>query len=432
MKHKTGVLWFRNDLRIHDNEALQAAASTCETLIPVYIFDERHFGKTQFGFPKTGEYRQQFLMESVENLNKNLENLHSGLYIEYGLPEEILPKLAKIFEATVVFAHEEITKEEIGVEDALAKKLEENEILFETFWGSTLYHVDDIPFEFNQVPDVFTAFRKKVEKYVSIRQEIPSPISLPPLPVDLAKVGVIPLQKLPKIEKKQSEKAAIIFAGGEDAALERMQTYFWTNDKLKVYKETRNGLLGADYSSKFSAWLANGCLSPRRVYYEIKRYEAERVANDSTYWLIFELMWRDYFKFIFCKYEHKLFQVHGIHPEKLEWKQDWKKFNRWANGETGLDFVDANIRELNETGFMSNRGRQNVASYFAKQLNVDWRMGAEYFESLLIDYDPCSNYGNWAYVSGVGNDPRDRMFNVQAQAERYDADSSFRNYWLLD
>ncbi|MEL0186501.1 MAG: FAD-binding domain-containing protein, partial [Flavobacteriaceae bacterium] len=95
-------------------------------------------------------------------------------------------------------------------------------------------------------------------------------------------------------------------------------------------------------------------------------------------------------------------------------------------------FVNANMLELKHTGWMSNRGRQNVASYLSKENNIDWRWGAKYFESKLIDYDVHSNYGNWMYVSGVGNDPRDRKFNIKFQAERYDPNNKFQNLWLQE
>ena len=107
-----------------------------------------------------------------------------------------------------------------------------------------------------------------------------------------------------------------------------------------------------------------------------------------------------------------------------------KFVKEWTDGRTADDFVNANMIELKNTGWMSNRGRQNVASYFAKTLKLDWRIGAAYFESMLLDYDVHSNYGNWMYVSGVGNDPRDRIFNLKRQAEMYDHDKRFRNHWL--
>ena len=111
--------------------------------------------------------------------------------------------------------------------------------------------------------------------------------------------------------------------------------------------------------------------------------------------------------------------------------QNTKAFNQWINGTTPEHFVNANMIELQKTGWMSNRGRQNVASYWAKEWEQDWRIGAAYFESMLIDYDMHSNYGNWMYNAGVGNDPRDRKFNIKRQAEMYDSDGKFQKMWLI-
>ena len=104
-------------------------------------------------------------------------------------------------------------------------------------------------------------------------------------------------------------------------------------------------------------------------------------------------------------------------------------FKKWISGQTKEPFVNANMLELKKTGWMSNRGRQNAASYFAKELFMDWRIGAAYFESLLIDYDVHSNYGNWMYIAGVGNDPRNRKFNIRSQADRYDENGKFQQLW---
>ena len=142
------------------------------------------------------------------------------------------------------------------------------------------------------------------------------------------------------------------------------------------------------------------------------------------------MIWRDYFKYVSLKHGNQIFKLEGILQKDYDWSSNQNKINNWINGETASDFVNANMIELKETGWMSNRGRQNVASYFTKELELDWRIGAAYFEAQLIDYDVHSNYGNWMYVSGVGNDPRDRKFNVQLQAERYDSNGKFRNLWL--
>jgi deoxyribodipyrimidine photo-lyase len=229
----------------------------------------------------------------------------------------------------------------------------------------------------------------------------------------------------------EDERAVLRFRGGEDAALERLHTYFWERDRLRSYKWTRNGLLGADYSSKFSPWLAVGALSPRSVHAEVRRYERERKKNVSTYWLIFELIWRDYFFFLAEKYGPRLFHLRGPMERHLPWREDREAFARWCEGRTGEPFIDANMKEIAATGFMSNRGRQNVVSYLARDLAVPWTWGAEYFEELLIDYDPASNWGNWTYNAGVGTDPRpDRYFDPKTQAQKYDPKGDYVRTWM--
>jgi len=227
-------------------------------------------------------------------------------------------------------------------------------------------------------------------------------------------------------------RAVLQFKGGETQGLQRIQHYFFETKSISKYKETRNGMIGANYSSKFSAWLALGCLSPRTLYFELKKYELQYEANESTYWLVFELLWRDYFRFMMKKYNTKFFQQNGIQNKEITVdKHKTKLLQNWIDGKTGIDFIDANMVELKLTGFMSNRGRQNVASYLCNDLKLDWRYGAAYFEQQLIDYDVCSNWGNWAYLAGVGNDPRgNRYFNIEKQAQDYDKNLAYRNLWL--
>jgi len=295
-----------------------------------------------------------------------------------------------------------------------------------------LYHPEDILSDPQKIPNVFTAFRKKLEKYVDIRPEVDS------IPTFNLNNVVHEENNLPSLidlgfeSIEVDSRTAFPFEGGEHSALDRLKDYFFTSKKLGFYKKTRNGLVGKDYSSKFSPWLANGCISARTIYWQVKKFEQEHYKNQSTYWLIFELIWRDYFKYVSIKYQNDIFKIGGILHKDYEWSQDQIKIHQWIHAETQDDFVNANMLELKYTGWMSNRGRQNVASYFAKELLLDWRIGAAYFEEQLIDYDVHSNYGNWMYVSGVGNDPRDRKFNTQLQAERYDTNGKFRKLWLQE
>lgn len=427
----THLLWFRHDLRLHDHVALREAARSADFLVPVFLLDPRQFAETTLGFPKTGAFRTRFLFESLHDLRARLRALGSDLLLRVGYPEDVIPELVRQTAAAAVFASEEVTSEERAVDEALQTRL--GAVPLRRFWQATLYHADDLPFAAESLPDVFTEFRKKTEKLAPVRAEVPPPDRLPPLPADLA-AGTLPtLTELgfAETDAQPDPRAALAHRGGETAALERLRWYGWETDALRQYKITRNGLLGSDYSSKFSAWLALGCLSPRRIFAEVQRYEAERVKNESTYWLIFELLWRDYFRFVARKYGTRLFSRQGIQGKRVPWIQNHQAFEAWRLGQTGIPFVDANQRELLLTGFMSNRGRQNVASYLTRDLGVDWRWGAAWMESQLVDYDVCSNWGNWQYVAGIGNDPReDRYFNILTQAERYDERGDYVRHWL--
>ena len=291
----------------------------------------------------------------------------------------------------------------------------------------------DLPFSSRgQIPDTFTQFRKEVEKRSRVRPLIETPASLNSLTPGV-ETGEMP-ELCSLVETKdyqEDERSAFPFTGGENSGLERLQYFLWSSDCVAKYKETRNGLLGKDYSTKFSPWLAAGCLSPRQIFWEIKKYEEKRVANQSTYWVIFELLWRDYFRLVCYKYGDSVFHLTGIMNKRLAWSQDKGKFEAWREGRTGVPFVDANMRELSRTGWMSNRGRQNVASFLVKDLGLDWRLGAEWFESQLLDHDVCSNYGNWNYAAGIGNDPREnRKFNMIKQAMDYDGEGKFVRLWV--
>ena len=430
MTEKRILIWYRNDLRIHDHEPLIKAVEAGATIIPVYCFEPRQFGTTSYGFPKTGAIRAQFLIESVADLRVNLRSLGSDLIIRSGKAEEVVPAIAKQLGIESVYYYHEVTSEETQIERTLSDALRSIGVSTTSFWGHTLYHVDDLPFEVREIPELFTSFRKQVEKSSTVYEVFPNPERLASLPE--IERGEMPTMSDFGLEKHPGDSRGMIpYQGGETAGKARLEEYFWKQDALKVYKETRNGMLGVDYSSKFSAWLALGCLSPRYIHQQVQKYESQRVRNDSTYWMIFELLWRDYFRFIVAKHGDRVFYRSGLQGVKIDWKEDVDRFELWREGKTGFPLVDANMQEIAATGFMSNRGRQNVASFLTKNLGINWQWGAEWFESMLIDYDVCSNWGNWNYNAGVGNDARGfRFFNITKQAKDYDPDGLYVKHWL--
>lgn len=420
---KKGLVWFRNNLRIHDNQALFQAAEECDEVLCVYVIDRKWLEPDPWGHIRLGSFRAKFLLESLEQLQHGLQDLGGDLRIVIGDPADSISSLATKYHISNIYGNREYASEEVEAEQKIGEEFD-----LRLFHDSLLIEPEALPFTPSATPDIFTQFRKKAEKYAEVAQVIPSPNSIHK--VETAAREIPTLSDLGLEVIQPDPRGVMKFKGGFDHAKKRLEHYFWQTKSLSDYKETRNGLIGADYSSKFSPWLANGCISPREIYWQIKSYEQEVEKNNSTYWLVFELLWRDYFKYVAMKYGRKIFFPGGIKEEKSFVDHDEEKFASWKAGKTGQPFIDANMRELALTGFMSNRGRQNVASYLVHALNLDWRMGASWFESQLIDYDPCSNYGNWIYLAGVGNDPREnRVFNPERQSEYYDSEGKYRSLW---
>ncbi|HQV36860.1 MAG TPA: DASH family cryptochrome [Flavobacterium sp.] len=422
------VVWFRNDLRVNDNYSLFQACKKSGKVIGVYFLDPRQFEMTRYGFKKTEKFRAKFLLETLRDLKNNLAKKNISLLIFHDLPESVFPKLVNDLQISTIFLQKEWTSEEEKIKSNVKNQI--SKVDFVETYDQFLFHPEDIPYAyFSEIPEVFTVFRKKCEATVKVRQTVsiekqPDSNWIEPnsFNITLEDLGLESFEIHPN--------SAFPFRGGESSAMKRLENYFFETENLSSYKQTRNGLIGAEYSSKLSAWSANGSISARTIYWKILQYEQEICKNEDTYWLIFELIWRDYFKYISLKHGNKIFQLDGILGKKYDWKFHSKAFEQWKNGTTNEPFVNANMVELQQTGFMSNRGRQNVASYWAKEWEQDWQVAAAYFESMLIDYDVHSNYGNWMYNAGVGNDPRDRKFNIKRQAEMYDAKGEYQRLWL--
>lgn len=430
MQQKTILLWFRNDLRIHDNVIIHEAVRKNSLVVPVFCFNPFFYHTTPIGTLKTGVFRSTFIQESVIALRDSLRNLGSDLIIVHGKPEEKILRVATEFNVDEVYVHQEVADEENREMADVEKALWSVKIPLTSFIGHTLYHKQDLPFPIRDIPDTFTNFRKKVEKETNVRIEytIPEILASPSLELfkELSDSNSPSSKNKPNIPPE-----GIKFTGGEHAALSRLKHYLWDTDLLKNYKRSRNDMMGMDYSTKLSPYLSSGCISPRRIYHEVKKYESVRGENESTYWLIFELLWRDYFRFMFKKHNNRYFRLEGLKNKSFSFAPDQKeKFIDWQKGVTGNPFIDACMKELNSTGYLSNRGRQVVASYLVNDLNVNWTWGAYHFEEMLIDYSPSSNWGNWAYIAGVGNDPREnRYFNTEKQAIEHDPKGLYMDYW---
>ena len=405
-----GVYWVRNDLRLHDNKALHSFLNECTAGLFLWCPTKSYF--------RAGEIRKQFIDESLYQFSQSLSPLGQALKIA---ENSILIELESIYRQSP-FEHLYFTQahsaEEHREELAVKEFCQQKKISFSIFDQETLVHEKDLPFDLNSMPFIFSDFRKKLEASLNIRAPLVfEPKRLPLLTNDLS-------TEAPK-------SSSLLFSGGEAAALNRMREYIWETKSILTYKETRNGMINWNDSTKFSPWLSLGLLSPRMIIEELRSFEAQVGQNESTYWLLFELFWRDYLKFFSKKYGHQIFLESGVKTGKnYRPIKNRELFEKWCKGETTERFINANMIELNQTGWMSNRGRQNVASYLVHHLNLPWTWGAMYFEEKLIDYDCDLNWGNWLYLSGNGSDPRARIFNIKRQAEVYDPDSSYQDHWI--
>jgi deoxyribodipyrimidine photo-lyase len=435
MYTKRGIMWFRQDLRLHDNEALVEALSHTDEIIPVYVFDERQFeGNTAlFKFRKTGKFRAKFIIESVRDLRARLRARGSDLIVRVGKPEEEIFEIAKLSKSNWVFCNRERTRDEVAVQDALEQNLWSVGQEMRYSRGKLLYYTADLPFPITHTPDTFSQFRKEVERYVQVRTPLDAPESLPPITVKLD-AGEIPTLSILDYESfEEDPRAALTIQGGETEGLKRLHYYIWESGQLSDYKLSSDELsFEGDYSTHLSAWLSQGCVSPKTIFHEIRKYESQYGADDNTNALILSLLKRDFLRLMAKKYGDQIFHKEGPgYNSELTLENNWEKFQRWAEGKTGIPFIDAIMRAFIHSGYISYRGRMNVASYLIYDLGVNWQMGAEYFESLLIDYDIASNWGNWHYAAGVGSDSREKkQFNTPSQAQRYDSRGAFIRKWI--
>ena len=420
------LVWFRNNMRVEDNSSLTKAMNQSDNVIGFINIDPKIFLSTNYGFKKTEKYRAKFLLETISDLKSQLETLNISLIITHRDFGRSINEIIDQYGITNIYTQTEWTRDELREESFIPDEIN----LIKDF-DQFLFSPNDVRSLYDNIPRGFSNFRKKCEKYLSVNDTLSIPESLN----SDNKISIeYPIPSLSDLGFKDFEvhkDSVFRFKGGEINAKNRIRNYFFETRNVSKYKLTRNGLIGEDYSSKFSPWLANGSVSVKYIYKLLKEYETEVEKNDSTYWLYFELIWRDFFKYVSMQHKDKFFNKDGIYGENKEWSDDKDVLLNWINGKTNEPFVNANMIELSQTGFMSNRGRQNVSNYLTKELKIDWRIGAEYFESMLIDYDVHSNYGNWLYNAGIGNDSMPfRKFNPKLQSERYDPDKLYEKIWL--
>jgi deoxyribodipyrimidine photo-lyase len=401
-----------------DAPAFNRACKEADFLLPIYIHPVSLEKDTVWGFPRMNLHRKAFLQESLQDLRMQLRSMGLDLFEFSGETLEVFQGLHSLLDTKRIYCEQIQAPEELSQ----IKELGNAGFEIKTLWQSSMLDPQALPFKLEDMPDIFTQFRQQVEKQkLRFCNPVEAPADIPSLP-PCGKA----LDQANNFSALSSKKS---FIGGESRALEHIEQYF--NRRLPdTYKLTRNQLNGMDYSSKFSPWLALGCCSARSIAKKLTEYEIQYGANDGTYWLWFELLWRDYFRFLHFKYGNALYRSKGLGAQpKNPFNEE--KFKAWTSGNTGQPLIDAGMRELQVTGYLSNRIRQIVASYWIYDMGGDWQSGAAWFESQLIDYDVYSNQGNWLYIAGKGTDPRGgRPMNLSKQTQEHDPDGAYRKIWL--
>lgn len=462
----TILYWFRRDQRLSDNPALAHAIAlannTGQALLPVILTGDNP--STPWSFVRRGPHRVAYEAQARAGLAAKLKALGSDLYepdqTALTVDDEQANSPSKSVQALISLAQRmqvsSIVCEAIHAPEELdeIRALKNAGLNVTTIEQSALLPHESLPFDLSKTPTVFSEFRRQVEKAKVIpRTPLAAPTQMPQLPEFIvgdhsqhstAAWSVTQPATLPATLTVLDSRSALPYQlpdwnGDEDCAQAHLNRYF-ASTLPGHYKTTRNGLIGTDYSTKFSPWLATGALSAAQIYQALQHHEATYGGNDSTYWIWFELLWRDHFRLMMQRFGRKLFRREGLaqSPASRATEQmdtasaahNAQGFKRWCVGQTGHAFIDAGMRELAGTGYLSNRMRQNVASYLIHDLGADWRAGAAWFEHCLVDFDVHSNQGNWVYIAGVGTDPRGgRRFNPEKQAHDYDRDASYRQLW---
>ncbi|MET4692848.1 DASH family cryptochrome [Endozoicomonas lisbonensis] len=420
---RKGIYCFHRDLRVSDNPLLSSALEVCDELAFIYIVTApdrftRHFSP----HVSKGACRSQFENSVLVDLKKQLVDKGFTLTVYRGSRVGVLSELIqRNRNITDVFTNTDVDYNCVRAFELLQRDLPH--ITFHHGRPNTLWSQDNLPFDLQNLPISFTQFRKRVEK-----QPPEASVGIP----NFGKTALLMLDDslLSIADVFAPDEYDKQWLGGECAGKKHLDDYFGTPRAL-TYKETRNHFDQWDFSTAFSPWLAWGCITPKQVLRSLLVFERANTSSDSTYWIYFELLWREYFHWYALKHGAALFSFKGLKQTKPLTTFYPECYRAWCEGETGYEIVDACMKQLNQTGMISNRGRQLVASCFVHELGLDWRFGAAYFEAMLIDYDVGSNWGNWQYLAGVGADPRGhRKFDLDKQAQWYDPEGTFRCRWL--
>lgn len=392
MTKKVILVWFRNDLRIHDNEILFEAVERGDIVIPVYFFDPRYFESNHAGFRNTGVLRANFLLETVACLKERLKELGADLLVFHGQPEDLIATLCAKYDVTEVYHHREVAHRETKISERVEAVLWKEKINLKHFIGHTLYHKEDLPIPIKDIPDSFSAFKKKVEKESFVRPVLPAIAAITTHPhLEETKIPTLAALGFSLDDLPQQTEAGL--RGGEEQALQMMEiTLAPQYDELDDY-------------NLISPYIAHGAVSPAFYYHKIKA--AATTGNKKKYErLIMRLLWRDYFRFMLKKHPNIFFQNH---QPAVELTTSIEKIQQLLSRETGEPVIDTLLQQLRQEGNLPYEHREVLAAYLLQEVGINHLLGARFFEEYMIDYAPATTYGHWLHLAGFGTSSKDNL-----------------------
>jgi deoxyribodipyrimidine photo-lyase len=400
---KYTIFWFRRDLRIVDNHGFYKALSGKNKVIPIFIFDEHILKK----LPKS-DARLEFILLALGTIDNAMKRNRCSLGMYHGTPKAIFKKLIQTWSIDKVVCNEDYEPYATERDASIKALLIENNISFETYKDQVMFEKDEVVKDDGTPYRVYTPYsRKWLEHFAK------TSLTQYPSENHLDKLAQL---SLPKLDLKD--------LGFTPSAVAQPK-YIFNDEVITSYEETRN-FPAVDKTTRTGTHLRFGTLSIREM---VKRSSA---IENPTFFK--ELIWREFFMQILWHFPHTINQSFKPQYERIEWRNNPEEFEKWCHGKTGYPFVDAGMRQLNETGFMHNRVRMLVGSFLCKHLLIDWRLGEAYFAEKLLDYEKSSNVGNWQWVAGCGVDaaPYFRIFNPTEQIKKFDKQHDYIKKWAPD
>lgn len=397
--NKINIFWFRRDLRLQDNTALNVALQSDQKVLPIFIFDIEILDQLENKYDR----RVDYIHQALEGINEELKNYQSGIKTYIGKPSEVFKEIIKEFDIETVFCNRDYEPQAIKRDKEIYDFLQKNNVEFKGFKDQVIFEKNEIVKNDGLPYTVYTPFSKKWKEKFH-QNDIHS------TQTHFENFYSFKAKNIHSLKEIGFEKTDMIFV---EPVLDKkiIESYDRNRDFPALNQTTRLGIA-----------LRFGAISVRRCV----KYASEH--NET--WLN-ELIWREFFMQILYHFPKVVTKCFKEKYENIQWRNNEDEFKLWCEGKTGYPIVDAGMRQLNETGFMHNRVRMVVASFLTKHLLIDWRWGEAYFAEKLLDYELSANNGNWQWAAGCGCDaaPYFRIFNPSEQTKKFDKDLKYITQW---